>query len=378
MGPASESERIVRYVSILGRQYPELWKRVDRTREKADWPGWCFMPSSEILKLIGATQSPNQGLSSNLNAVAALASWRVTQGIYKFDPDLFASVWDTPLDTPIPCETLFRLPEWCVYIMTPGCRFAEVNLRGFFAYLDYDPHNGHSELRILLDVGEDQILAALPVDLSGGDLLQSLEASRDRYIGLLNGKGAASDLARLSATDMKQYASMLASPVNLLLYVSSVNAEILDDDGNGPRHPSPQTTRKGIRLFPPKRPAEWQVGFRLGASLRHASSGSYDRVTHDDPASRARPRPHFRRAHWHSFWTGPVNSVEDRNLYVKWIPPILVNVERHHRPIPVFHAVSNRHSSDIGLFNALSFPTIPGGVPRYEQTSNEKERRSVS
>jgi hypothetical protein len=46
-----------------------------------------------------------------LNAIAALAGWRVAQGVYRFDPDLFDSVWDTPLDTRIPGEVLFRLPE---------------------------------------------------------------------------------------------------------------------------------------------------------------------------------------------------------------------------------------------------------------------------
>ena len=38
------------------------------------------------------------------------------------------------------------------------------------------------------------------------------------------------------------------------------------------------------------------------------------------------PRPHVRRAHWHSFWTGKVGS-EERRLKPRWLPPIPVNLD---------------------------------------------------
>ncbi len=50
-----------------------------------------------------------------------------------------------------------------------------------------------------------------------------------------------------------------------LLQISSVNAEILDVTGRVPLHPFPKPTRKGPRLYPPDKPAEWHVGYRLGA-----------------------------------------------------------------------------------------------------------------
>ena len=62
--------------------------------------------------------------------IAALASWRPTQGIYRFDADLLEAVWQTPLASPstssstsagkLPTELLYHLPEWCPYIETPG------------------------------------------------------------------------------------------------------------------------------------------------------------------------------------------------------------------------------------------------------------------
>lgn len=183
----SEVLRIARHVTRLGRQYPDLWKRVDQVRESANWPTWCFLPSAEFLKVLGCLQKTDSNLRTNWNAAAALASWRVTQGIYRFDPDLFECVWETPLDSEIPGEILFRLPEWCVYVMTPGCRFADRDLLGFFAHLDHDVDDGHSELRILLDVGAGRLISTLPVDLSGNHLQGGLEASRKRILEALRG-----------------------------------------------------------------------------------------------------------------------------------------------------------------------------------------------
>lgn len=66
----------------------------------------------------------------------------------------------------------------------------------------------------------------------------------------------------------------------------------------------------------------WDVGLRIGAALRRAhdaeSSEGAGSGTH------ARPRAHIRRAHWHTFWTGPRDG--DRVARVKWLPPIPVNV----------------------------------------------------
>jgi hypothetical protein len=129
-----EVARLQRYVTGVSRSCPELWKRVDEMRARPDWPTWCFLPTSEIGRLIGGMREVDPSVGAKLNSIAALAGWRVTQGVYRFDPDLFDYVWHTPLDTQIPGEVLFRLPEWCVYIMTPGCVFAERSLGGCFAY----------------------------------------------------------------------------------------------------------------------------------------------------------------------------------------------------------------------------------------------------
>ena len=51
--------------------------------------------------------------------IGAFLPWRVTQGIYRFDPTTFDALWKTPVTGDIPTEVLFYLPEWCAYIPTP-------------------------------------------------------------------------------------------------------------------------------------------------------------------------------------------------------------------------------------------------------------------
>jgi hypothetical protein len=62
--------------------------------------------------------------------------------------------------------------------------------------------------------------------------------------------------------------------VSLVLYLCSENAEIRPGGGGDrlPAYPEPKKTKKGSRLFPPDRPTDLEVGYRLGASLRRAAA----------------------------------------------------------------------------------------------------------
>ena len=145
---------------ILGtfsRQHPDAWKQVDEFRagrkELGNWPDWCFLPLAGIYAIVskGKTlQSSNQ--AHHIGIVGALAAWRVTQGIYRFDPTTFDALWKTPVTGDIPTEVLFHLPEWCVYILTPDQTWQGATLNGFFGHLECDMNDRRTELRLVLDV----------------------------------------------------------------------------------------------------------------------------------------------------------------------------------------------------------------------------------
>ena len=96
-------------------------------------------------------------LGMAIGIVGALAAWRATQGIYRFDQTVFEAVWDTPLTGGLPTALLCRLPEWCCYVpvepsrdLMPGLEA----LHGFWAHLEWDANTHHMELRFVLDLAE--------------------------------------------------------------------------------------------------------------------------------------------------------------------------------------------------------------------------------
>lgn len=254
--------------------------------------------------------------------LAALATWRVTQGVYRFDPTLYEAITATPLDGDIPHEVVFQLPEWCVYIETSGAEFGRAPLHGFFAFLDYDISSQTAALVLLLDVKADSTLFTyVAVPLGAGSIRQAIsEVIGEDELPVEGDKAAI----------LGDLAQRLAPLVALVLYLCAQNAE-LGTEGRRPTNPQPIRTKKGVRLFPPDRPTTWDVGVRLGAALRRACAADTAR---NEGGSHAGPRPHIRRAHWHSFRKGPMKDASGaavpahaRDVALRWLPPIPVNLD---------------------------------------------------
>ena len=121
---------------------------------------------------------PNQ--VHHIGILGALAAWRVTQGIYRFDPTTFDALWKTPVNGDIPTEVLFHLPEWCVSASrTRDQTWHGATLNGFFAHLEFDMNDRcGTELRLVLDVtgpaGDD--LIGMPIHLGRGGVADGVEA----------------------------------------------------------------------------------------------------------------------------------------------------------------------------------------------------------
>src|SRR4051812_19272818 len=162
------NEAYLRPGRILGsfsRLYPDAWKQVDEFRANrqglGNWPDWCFLPLAGAFAIVSRGRTVPPGASvQHVGILGALAAWRVTQGIYRFDPTVLDALWETPVTGDIPTEVLFHLPEWCVYIPTPDRRWHGAELHGVFAHLEHDVNDRRAELRLVLDVtgpvGDDQ------------------------------------------------------------------------------------------------------------------------------------------------------------------------------------------------------------------------------
>ena len=83
-----------------------------------------------------------------IGIVGALAAWRATQGVYRFDPTIFDAVWDTPLTGELPTALLYRLPEWCCYVPVEPARILVPGLQalqGFFVHLEWDANTPYGQ-----------------------------------------------------------------------------------------------------------------------------------------------------------------------------------------------------------------------------------------
>jgi hypothetical protein len=257
-----------RIAGAYGRRYPDAWRQVDecraRRKELGNWPEWCFLPLAVAQRIVAegdALRSPSQAHLAGM--LAALAAWRVTQGIYRFDATTLKAVSKMPITGDIPSEVLLHLPEWCVYVPTPEQTWQGSYLNGFFAHLDYDMIDRRADLRLLLDLSGpagDQLEPIL-IRLGKGGIAAGVEAHFQE-----NGRQFPVTMHTLDG-ECEQLTSDVSPLVSLVLYLASRAVEIREVGGGSrvPVRPKAQKTKKGLRLFPPDHPTRWEVGFNLAS-----------------------------------------------------------------------------------------------------------------
>lgn len=321
----TDAPRPKKHLIAAGKLYPGAWRQVDqfragRGRELPDWPDWCYLPLSAWYAIVSTDAGVGRltpALSGDVGRLGALGTWRLTQGIYRFDPTLYADLVETPVAGDLPHDVLYRLPEWCVYVETPGLLHLEQPLYGFFAHLEHDANTGRAELRLLLDGEAD--LTPVPIHLGAWSLAESIarmvDVARIQALGL--------GIANPPPGVTREVRAWVEPLISLLLYLCTRNAEIGDGTQKRPTTPLPKRTKQGWRLFAADRTTTWDVGVRLGAALRRA----YHAAETGQVANHVGPRGHIRRAHWHGFWTGPKTDPDIRKFDLRWMPPIAVNLD---------------------------------------------------
>lgn len=316
------------HLITAGKMYPNAWKmadefRADRGKDLPNWPDWCYLPLAGIYTIICADQGVNQltpQLAADVSRLGALTIWRATQGVYRFDPAVYQSILDTPLTGDLPAEALYRLPEWCVYIETPNTTGPHGTQYGAWVHLEWDANTGRTELRILTDTEED--LAAYTLHIGPWSLTEALQKFSAEAA-----KQAGSKHLTLHPSQIDDIAKIVTPIISLALYLCSQNADFGNDQ---PHRPKPKKTKRGWRMFPPDKPRTWDVAVRIGNAIRQ-----HYQQTESHQAQHSGPRPHIRRAHWHSFWTGTKTDTDTRKKIIKWIPPTPVNATSDELPTTV-------------------------------------------
>lgn len=377
-------ERVAQH---FGRLYPGVWKTVEAVRQSpgmcglTGWQPWCYLPINVASGILihhteddySSARQAEVTLHHHTRMLAALSAWRMTKGVFSFDPAVLREMVDSDVRDGLPEECFLRLPEWCVYIPTPGINYMPgVPLHGFFAYVDdhgvggrnappelnlemlIDPRGGPAALRELLpgsaQYADNCAHMHVCVDLSTGSFARAMGSMADALVRkaetVTNNSGLEDDgrFSRLASMTEQQREEMLAPMVeralklaNLVLYLCADEADIRPE-GLGNRRVAVKSSEKsGKRSYMAPAIMDWQVGYRIGAELRlgqwqHARGEPGE--GHGSP-----PRPHIRRAHWHSYWTGPRTGPQERR--VKWLLPIPVNVESLEMLMPNLRSVAD-------------------------------------
>lgn len=249
----STSKKALEHVAALDHFYPratyQIASMIRDRKTLGDWPDWCFLPMSAFFAII-ADDPGNMDLTtmaSDVARVSALGTWRYTQGVYQFDPDIVDAVLARPLT--LDCAALFPLPEFCCLIDST------TKTKPFFVHLEHDLNSGRAELRFLffMDNGD---LFPLTLHLGEYTLEEGIKKWKTEGERVANLKGHLD--GRLPSELVPYVAEAMEPAAHLVQYLCS-DATLLSNDGEGPIVPAPKTKKGRTRIAVPKAPRVWRV-----------------------------------------------------------------------------------------------------------------------
>lgn len=308
------------------------WRAVDTVRaaRAQEWPRHTFLPLSHAGRIVAAAWRTNghpataEALAHEACALAGFAAWRVTQGIFRYDPTLATALVETPLTGDLPVSALTHLPHWCTYIETPSLTMPLVGggstaLHGYSAWINWISAEARVELMLGMDTEQPYPQLSVSVVPLVGTLEESIRAVQAAWQHSYESGLVHSTPSALFTEGAQRLSPLIA----LLLYLCADDAEIGDGTAR-PMRPHPTKTKQGWRLFPADAPTTWDVGLRIGAAIRRAEARETS-GDHHGAGERSRPRAHIRRAHWATYWSGPRS--DQQTPVLRWLSPIPVNVD---------------------------------------------------
>lgn len=317
-------------------KYPDFFKAADRIYKDPDakWDkSICYCPiglgvtyAVDLADLDAPSLSERGEISRTGATLAVLASWRKAKSIYTLDEDLEAELFKTSAKDMTVVPGMLTIPEWCIYVETKllqGCS-------GLFVMFDQDIQRGHKELYIAAVTEDGKFMTSFYL---------ILPEKPQRLTEILKGEEAvirAKDVSKTPELDpyvssyFKTSRQAIRFTINLLLYLSAVNAEVKQVNKLSFR-------RQGRIKDTLREVAVYSVGEETGYRIRKINRYVQE---HGEPLGGHHRSPvmHVRRAHWHTFAYGPSKSLRR----VKWLPPIIVNGDGEEMDIPTITELSEK------------------------------------
>lgn len=324
---------IAETVARIEKRMTAMDERCPRWRETLDhivahppltWPTWCLIPMSGPLGVATHWIPDDIFQAAVVSAeMTALYTWSKGKTVYRFDPDLAEAILTTALPDTLPTDLFYRLPAWGIYVEAPQIAQWPTDVLGFFVHLEFDSKSGEPELRLYVERSSGDG-TAVPLHLAESSLHAMLQSAvgvaRNNAIHFDSDseRSRAIEMAA-SAANIDGYAAWLWPMVACVIYLCTDDADVVEAT-------SPSRTRGTQAAHPTPGARQRDVGYRIGAALRLNIAQSPTGDGSGEAAGR-HVAPHLRRAHWHHFWRGSRSDPSKRELVVKWLPPIPVNID---------------------------------------------------
>lgn len=326
----------MRALAVAKVKYPDFFKAADRIYKDPDakWDkSICYCPiglgvtnAVDLADLDAPSLSERGEISRTGATLAVLASWRKAKSIYTLDEDLEAELFKTSAKDMTVAPGMLTIPEWCIFAETKllqGCS-------GLFIMFDHDIQRGHKELYIAAVTEEGTFLTSFYLILPDKPQKLTEILKGEEAVIRANDVSKTPELAPYVSSYFKTSRQAIRITINLLLYLSAVNAEVKQVNKLSFR-------RQGRIKDTLREVAVYSVGEETGYRIRKINRYVQE---HGEPLGGHHRSPvmHVRRAHWHTFAYGPSKSLRR----VKWLPPIIVNGDGEEMDIPTITELSEK------------------------------------
>ncbi len=132
--------------------------------------------------------------------------------------------------------------------------------------------------------------------------------------------------ANMNAPEVVLVKQVLAFVLQACMYLCAKNADIEENPLQKKIYrPSTNVKNKFSEI------RKWDVGVHVIREHNATKNASTPKPT-DGESTRRRPRQHWRKAHWHTYWVGPKGS---QRMMKQFIAPILVNDNNDDTPVVI-------------------------------------------
>ena len=333
----------VALVADVRRRWPELAERMRKgTRD------YRLFTINDLRRAVRVFGDDVKRAHLIILTAEAVRQWQQHRVVYRLHPELATGLMETEPSAPIPCELFRRLPHPDPFVVFPTPLKDEIPDRGFPVV-----------------EGSAKLLGALVTGLTGdGDLCSTTDkrlaelniavAGSLQYVGQqvtyeehsvripVSGQMTVDQMAvatnRSAGQDVPPdnlRAHQLA--VSIMLYLCSDTRDIRTGEPDRRKQSRRTSTKPELTVI--------DIGFDIGPKLFAARRAREQAARQAAPGERP-VRPHWRRAHWHTYNTG---SRTDPIPTLRWLNPILINAsERHPDQLTVIDA-TERNSGTANL-----------------------------